>query len=133
MTTNSRTWFYNEPEHRPYYIEERVNQNLWAMRFGSIYLDCVRAEPPFLMEGVWNGMTIGLEWQPNVWLKVSADKENQTLIAGFAQMLQFLPTFGYTNTEGVYVVEWWREEGEKRYEAIKGNPTFTNVKRYKAR
>src|ERR1044071_7271341 len=62
MTTNSRTWFYNEPEHRPYYIEERVNQNLWASRFGSIYMDCVRAEPPFRMEGVWNNINVAIEW-----------------------------------------------------------------------
>ena len=67
MTTNSRTWFYNEPEHRPYYLEERVNQNLWASRFGSIYLDCVRAEPPFRMEGVWNGITVSIEWVPKDW------------------------------------------------------------------
>lgn len=132
MTTNSRTWFYTEPERRPYYIEERVNQNLWQMRFGNIYLDCVRAEPPFRMEGVWSGIKVAIEWVPNTYLRLTADSENQTLVAGFTQVLQFAPLFSYTDPNGTFVAEWWRtEEGEKRLGEIQGKPGYSNVKRYK--
>lgn len=131
MTTNSRTWFYNEPEHRPYYIEERVNQTLWANRFGSIYLDCVRAEPPFRMEGVWNGITVVIEWEANKWFKLQATQEDRTLLTGFSQVLQFPPTVSYTDDNGVFVAEWLRADPEKRLAEVKNRTSYTNVKTYK--
>ena len=131
MTTNSRTWFYNEPEHRPYYIEERVNQNLWANRFGSIYLDCVRAEPPFRMEGVWNGITVVLEWVPNTWLRLTCSREDRTILMGFSQVLQFPPTLSFTDENGNWVAEWWRKDAEKRFQEVQGHPNYTNIKTYK--
>lgn len=91
MTTNSRTWFYTEPEHRPYYIEERVNQNLWASRFGSIYLDCVRAEPPFRMEGVWNEIALSIEWVPNTWFTLRASQEDRTWFPGLPRCCSSRP------------------------------------------
>lgn len=134
MATNSRTWFYTEPEHRPYYIEERVNQNLWATRFGSIYLDCVRAEPPFRMEGVWNEIPLSIEWVPNNWFVLRAGKEDKTLVTGFTQVLQFPPTLSYNDfndESGTFVAEWRRADSEKRWQEIQGHPGYTNVKRYK--
>ncbi len=132
MTTNSRTWFYTEPEHRPYYIEERVNQNLWASRFGSIYLDCTRAEPPFQMEGVWNGITLTIEWLPNKWFTLRASREDRTLVSGFAQVLQFPPTLSYTDENGTFIAEWWRQDAAKRLQEIQGHPLYTNLKTYKS-
>lgn len=132
MTANSRTWFYTEPEHRPYYIEERVNQNLWASRFGAIYLDCVRAEPPFRMEGNWNEISIILEWVPNKWLKLITSQEDRTLISGFAQVLQFNPAVTFTDEDGTVYTEWWRTDGDKRLQEIEGHAKYTNVRTYKA-
>ncbi len=131
MATNARTWFYTEPEHRPYYIEERVNQNLWAMRFGSIYLDCVRAEPPFRMEGAWNGIHLAIEWVPNTWFKLFVDKEDKTLVTGLSQTLQLVPAFSYVNENGQFVAEWWRTDGEKHYQEAKGHPNYSSIKTYK--
>jgi hypothetical protein len=131
MTTNSRTWFYTEPEHRPYYIEERVNQTLWATRFGSIYLSCTHAEPPFKMEGVWNGISLTIEWVPNQWFTLRANKEDRTLVGGFAQVLQFPPTLSYTDENDTFVAEWRRVDAAKRLQQIQGHPTYTNVKTYK--
>ncbi len=133
MTTSSRTWFYNEPEHRPYYIEERVNQNLWASRFGSIYLDCTRAEPPFKMEGKWNGITLSIEWLPNKWFVLRSSKEDRTVITAFAQILQFLPTLTYSTEDGTVVTEWHRdaESGSRRLLDVQGHPTYFNIKTYK--
>jgi hypothetical protein len=132
MTTNSRTWFYNEPEHRPYYIEERVNQTLWASRFGSIYLDCTHAESPFKMEGKWNGVSVTIEWVPNKWFTLRTDKEDSTLIRGFRQVLDFLPTLTYTEEDGTVVTEWHRgEEAARRLQDVGGRPNYFNVKTYK--
>jgi hypothetical protein len=133
MSTNSRTWFYTEPEHRPYYIEERVNQNLWANRFGSIYLDCVRAEPPFKMEGKWNGINLNIEWQPNNWFVLRASREDRTLISGFSQVLQMLPVVTYTSEDGLVATEWRRDpaEGVRRLQEVKSHATAYNVKTYK--
>ena len=131
MTTNSRTWFYTEPEHRPYYIEERVNQNLWANRFGSIYLDCVHAEPPFRMEGVWNGITLSIEWEVNKRFTLRASKEDRTLLTGFSQVLQFAPSYSYIDESGEFVAEWYRGDASKRILEIKGHPNYTNVRTYK--
>jgi hypothetical protein len=131
MTTNSRTWFYTEPEHRPYYIEERVNQNLWAMRFGNIYLDCVRAEPPFKMEGIWNGIQLSIEWEANKYFRLISDREDRTLITGFAHVLQFNPTVSFTNENGLLYTEWWRTDGDKRMQKIQGHPLYSAVKTYK--
>ena len=133
MATNARTWFYSEPEHRPYIIEERVNHTLWANRLGSIYLDCVHAEPPFRMEGKWNEMTVILEWVPKTWFKVFIEREDRSLVAGLSQVLQFTPAFSYVNENGQFVCEWWRQDGEKKYEEIKGHPTYTQIKTYKKR
>ena len=130
MAANSRTWFYTEPEHRPYYIEERVNQNLWATRFGGIYLDCVQAEAPFRMEGVWHNTKITIEWVPNDWFTLTTDKEAKDLIVGFTQILQFSPAVSYTSDE-VFIAEWRRKDAAKRLLEIKGHAQYTNIKTYK--
>ncbi|HVO41056.1 MAG TPA: hypothetical protein VMT34_00460 [Aggregatilineales bacterium] len=131
MTTTSRTWFYSEPEHRPYYIEERVNQTLWAARFGTLYLDCVRAEPPFRMEGVWHGVHVTIEWVPNDWFMLTTDKEAKDLITGFAQVLQFPPTLSYFNPEGQSIAEWRRKDAAKRLQESQGQPQYSDIKTYK--
>jgi hypothetical protein len=131
MASNARSWFYTEPEHRPYYIEERVNQNLWATRFGSIYLDCVRAEPPFRMEGVWNGIRVTIEWVPNQWFTLRTDKEDTTLLVGFSQVLHLTPTVSYLDDNGEFIVEWRRSDAEKRLQEIQGHATYRNIKTFK--
>ena len=133
MSTNSRTWFYTEPEHRPYYIEERVNQNLWANRLGSIYLDCVHAEPPFKMVGKWNGIDVNIEWQPNQWFVLRTTREDRTLISGFSQVLQMLPAVTFSSDDGLVTTEWRRDkaEGDRRLQEVKGHATAYNVKTYK--
>jgi hypothetical protein len=132
MTASSRTWFYTEPEHRPYFIEERVNQNLWATRFGSIYLDCVRAEPPFRMEGKWNGIDLSIEWLPNKWFVLRATRDDKTLVTGFAQVLQMLPVITFTDTDGTIVTEWHRDSelAKRRVQDIGSSPQYSAVKTY---
>jgi hypothetical protein len=133
MTTNARTWFYTEPEHRPYYIEERVYQTLWANRFGSIYLDCVRAEPPFKMISKWNGIDLSIEWQSNQWFVLRVSREDQTLIRGFSQVLQMLPAVTYSSEDGLVTTEWRRDPADaaRRLQEVKSHATAYNVKTYR--
>jgi hypothetical protein len=88
-------------------------------------------EPPFRMEGIWNGMKLAIEWLPNVWFKLYAEREDRDLIKGLSQVLQFVPSFSYNDVDGTFIAEWWRQDGEKKYEDIKGHPNFTNIKTYK--
>ena len=133
MSTNSRTWFYNEPEHRPYFIEERVNQNLWANRFGSIFLSCVKAEPPFKMTGKWNGIDLAIEWLPKVWFTLQASREDKTVINGFSQVLQMLPVLSFTQEDGSVITEWHRDaaSGARRLQEVKNRANVYNVKTYR--
>jgi hypothetical protein len=131
MAANSRTWFYTEPEHRPYLIEERVNSNLWASRFGSIYLDCTRAESPFQMEGVWQGIKVVIEWVPNQWFVLRTDQESLALVQGFTKVLALNPTLSYTDDNGTFTCEWRRNDADKRLQEIQGHPKYTAIKTYK--
>jgi hypothetical protein len=89
MATNASTWFYAEPEHRAYLIEERVNHTFWSQRIASIYLDCTSQEPPFRMAGEWSGIPVALEWVPNEYLTLTTapgEKADQ-LIVGIKEIL----------------------------------------------
>ena len=85
------------------------------------------------MEGVWNGINVSIEWQPNKWFTLRSSQEHRTLIGGFVQVLGFTPALSYTDENGTFVVEWWRGEDEKtkRLQEIMGHPIYTNLKTYK--
>lgn len=133
MATTSRTWFYNEPEHRPYFIEQRVNQNLWATRFGSIYLSCIRAEPPFRMTGKWSGMDIAIEWLPKQWFTLLTSRVDKTVVSGFTQVLQMPPTLSFTQEDGSVLTEWHRDPASaaQRLQDVRNRANVYNVTTYK--
>lgn len=133
MATNASTWFYKEPEHRAYLIEERVNHTFWGNRIAALYLDCVRDEPPFRMEGEWRGMPVALEWVPNDYLTLTtrAEDDTEALIVGVKEILGFLPTISYVDPQGQLATEWHVKEIAERLREIQGNPNYRNVKRYK--
>lgn len=134
MTTNASTWFYAEPEHRAYLIEERVNQSLWANRINGAQLKCIHAEPPFRMSGTWNGLPVTLEWTPNEYVILTAQSEHpkiNSLLIGFKEVLGFVPTISYVTPEGIFVTEWRRASANAQIEAIERNPAYRNIKRYK--
>lgn len=133
MSTNASTWFYAEPEHRAFLIEERVNQTLWSNRIGSIYLDCTSEKPPFKMNGEWTGIHVEMEWVPNEYLMLRTDPhENaEMLVIGVKEVLGFLPTISYIDMDGRLITEWYVKGAEQRIQEIQGNPKYRNVKRYK--
>ena len=108
MATNASTWFYREPEHEAYLLEERVNHTFWANRIYALYLDCTNAEPPFRMEGVWHDLPVAVEWVPNQYFTLTTQPGElaDLLIVGIKEVLGFKPAISYMNPAGELTVEW---------------------------
>lgn len=134
MATDSRRWFYSTPEPRPYFIEERINHTLWKNRLQSVYMNCVQAEPPIIMEGNWNGMPLEFEWVPGDYFILRAGEKRRELIGVIRQMLFNLPpALEYENPQGMHVVEWHTDGGEDRWAALQGNPAYQGLRRIVAK
>lgn len=133
MATNASTWFYSEPEHKPYLIEERVNHTFWSNRITSLHLACTHSEPPFQMEGEWRSVPLAIEWVPGDYLALTTrSAEDVTpLLLGIKEILGFAPTISYVDPEGAMVTQWYATDIEGRIQSIQGNPNFRQIKRYK--
>ena len=133
MSTNASTWFYTEPEHRPYLIEERVNHTFWANRIAAVHLDCTSAEPPFRMDGVWHDQPITIEWVPNQYftLTTRATSDTEALLIGVKEILGFSPAISYSDPDNNFITEWHVKEVGQRVQEIQGNPNYHQIKKYK--
>lgn len=131
MTTTAKTWFYNTPEKNAYAIGERVRTNFWDARFGGIWLDTVRAEPPFLMTGHYQNSKIELEWQPGQWCMLRTEPESSALATGVANILDFKPAFKYEDPQGHTVWEWRLSDVNARWQALQGHPEYGRLERLK--
>jgi hypothetical protein len=133
MATNASTWFYREPEHRAYLIEERVNHTFWSNRIAAIHLDCTSEEPPFRMEGEWHGTPVAIEWVPNDYftLMTQLTDHAESLVIGIKEILGFVPAISYVDPSGNFVTEWHVKEMAQRIQEIQGNPSYHQIKRYK--
>lgn len=132
MATNATTWFYAEPEHNAYLLEERINHTFWANRIADIYFDCVSAEPPFRMTGVWRGQPLTIEWVPQDYFTLIAAPGSETdlLLVGIKEILGFLPALSYVGPDGQMTVQWYFKDAQARMQAIQGNPNYASIKRY---
>jgi hypothetical protein len=133
MATNASTWFYTEPEHNAFLIEERVNHTFWSNRISALYLDCASIEPPFRMTGDWRGLPVTIEWEPNNYLVLCTrpGDDADSLIVGIKEILGFTPTISYVDPDGYLVAEWYVHQADQRIHEIQGNPNYRNIKRYK--
>lgn len=132
MATNATTWFYQEPETgRPYFITERLTHTFWANRLSGIYLDCVRAEAPYRVEGTYNGGPIAMEWQVNDYFILESDHENKDVVTVCSEVLGFRPAVSYMDSDGIHVTEWHVKGSADRLREVQGNPAFRNVKKYR--
>ncbi|MBI5667060.1 MAG: hypothetical protein HZC41_03560 [Chloroflexi bacterium] len=129
MATDARTWFYTTPEPRPYFIEERVNHTLWKNRLQGLSMSCVQATAPIKMEGVWNGMPVQFEWQPGKYFILRSGREVKELIGVLRQILMMRPALAYTDTNGLFTVEWHTDGGARRWQEVKGNPEYQGARR----
>jgi hypothetical protein len=132
MATNASTWFYHEPEHRAYMIEERVNHTFWGNRIAAIHLDCTSEEPPFRMVGEWHGLPVQIEWIPNDYFKLTTrlSDEADSLLIGIKEILGFPPVMSFVEPGGDFVAEWYVKDATQRIQEIQGNPNYHHIKRY---
>lgn len=131
MTTTAKTWFYSAPEKNAYAIGERVRTNFWDARFGGIWLETVRVEPPILMTGQYQGSKIELEWEPGKWCRLRTHPESSPLATGVANILGFKPAFKYEDAKGNAVWEWRVSDAEARWQAVQGKPEFGKLEKLK--
>lgn len=124
MASSARTWFYEVPENRPYWLQERVNSTLWMARLMDVYFVTERAEAPFRMAAVWKGKPLVIEWEPKQWFRLSAAQDAPAVVAAFSNILQMPTALTYTSSDGQVITEWHRDGGEARWREIQGNPTF---------
>ena len=132
MSTTAGTWFYDQPEHQPYLITERLNGTFWAARIVGAYWRCVRAEPPFRAEGYIGEHILELEWAPGEWLALRgpADAPLDNLVDAISQrILAFHPTLTYLDPDGRRIYEWHRAGGSQRWNQIQGRPEFIQPRR----
>ncbi len=135
MTTNARTWFYEEPEHNGYALVERLNSTLWGARVGQVIMaQCLSAEPPFRVRGFWRDTPIELEWVPKQWLALRGSIDLRELVQQLSHVLGFKPAFRYDDGEDCHVYEWHRDEaqGHERWQAIQGKPLYKHPERFAA-
>ena len=133
MATNASTWFYHEPEHEAYLIEERVNHTFWANRIYALYLDCTSAEPPFRMEGVWHDLPVAIEWVPNQYFTLTTPPGElaDQLIVGIKEILGLKPAISYVDASGEMTTEWLVGDAAERIQEIQGNPNYSRIRLYK--
>lgn len=127
MATSSRTWFYTTPEPRPYFIEERINNNLWKNRLQGMYMNCVSAKPPIRMEGNWYGITVEFEWVPGDYFTLRTSEERKDLIGVLRQMLMLRPALAYMDESGLHVVEWHMDGGAARWAELQGSARYQGL------
>jgi hypothetical protein len=131
MTTTSATWFYRDPERIAYYLEERVNQTFWQARLNGLWLDCVSAEPPYRMSGVWREVPVEIEWVPGEFfiLRVPSDSDSSDFVNAVSHVLALSPAFNYTDPDERLVTEWHVDGGKARWQDIQGKAAFANLQR----
>lgn len=132
MSTNATTWFYSEPEtNRPYYITERLTHTFWANRLSGIYLNCVKADAPYRVEGAWEGQDVAMEWEVRNFFRLISDRETKPLITVCSEVLGFRPTLSYVDGNDQFVTEWFLNKEHDRLREVQGDPAYRNVKKYR--
>ncbi len=127
MSTNARTWFYEEPEHDGFALVERLNATFWAARVGQILCTaCVHAEPPFKCRGQWRDEPFEIEWEPRRCLILRGATELGELIPQLSRVLGFKPAFRYVDAEDWHVYEWHlgAENERAAWQALQGKPAY---------
>ena len=132
MATNATSWFYAEPETgRPFFISERVNHTFWSNRITDVYFTCTQATAPYLLVGIWAGMEVELEFEPNAVFILRMAREDKRFIKGVQEILGFKPTVAYSDADRRHVVEWYVTQADKRLQEVQSNSSLRDVKVYK--
>ena len=130
MSTNAWTWFFNEPEHEPYLITERLNGTFWQARVVDIYWRCTQATSPYQATGYAGEHAIGIAWEPNAWLslRVPAGFDADDLVKAITQRILTVPPVLTYEQNGSHVYEWVLEGGQSRYAELEADQTLSALK-----
>ena len=132
MSTNARTWFYQEPEKNAFAIVERLNGTFWQARVVQvIFTACVQMDPPVKVQGFWRDETIEVEWQPKEWFALRAKADPADLLAHVTHIVGMKPAFRYEDPDGRHVIEWHRDaaQSQSRWQSLQGQPAYKGVQR----
>lgn len=132
MSANAATWFYQEPEHHPYLISERLNGTFWQARIVGVYWRCMKSDPPFRAVGYAGDKLLELEWQPGQWvaLKIPQGYDAGELVQNISTRILAMPaTLTYGDVEGRKVTEWHADGGSHRWSEIQGSAGFRHPER----
>lgn len=132
MSTNAGSWFYREPEHRPYLISERLNGTFWQARIVGITWRCVSAEPPFRAVGYWGEHQVEMSWEAGQWLalKVPPDVEASSLVEAVSKRVLAMPAaLTYGDSQGHQITEWRTDGGDQRWSDIQGKAGYVRPRR----
>ncbi len=124
MAATAASWFYRTPENNAYLLAERVNGTFWDNRYGGVLLTVVKADAPFVMQGVYLGSEVRMEWEPTKWLRLATNPPAPSLVEGVANILRRKPTLSFDDANGESVVEWWLEGADKRWAELQGKAAF---------
>ena len=122
-------WFYGTKRPSAYATAELLQQEFWWQRLYETYVACVRAERPHLLRGYWKGHVFDLELEPRKSLICRSDAELPWVHKTLTRSLRCKPAFRYQDGEDRYVLEWWVEGREARWQAMQGKPEFKNLAR----
>ncbi len=132
MSTNARTWFYEQPEKSLYLITERLNGTFWQARIVGMYWRCVQVEPHYRAIGYAGNRLLELAWVPGQWLSLKAPHgfDIDPLVEAVTQrVLGRPPCVTYATHDNEQVFEWHVDGGDKRWSEIQGRGEFVRPRR----
>jgi hypothetical protein len=132
MSGNAGTWFYAEPEARPYYVTERLNSTFWQARVVGVYWRCDRAEAPFHAQGLTDGYTLDMEWQPGQWLRLIAPAglDVSGMVKSISgRILAMKACIAYHDKDGRQFFEWHTDGGKHRWTEIQGKAGYVKPRK----
>ena len=129
MLDTKHHWFYGTRRPSAYATAEQLQQEFWMHRSYETHVTCVRAELPYVFRGYWKGHAFELELDPGKSLVCRSDAELPWVVETLTRSLRCGPAFRYQDSEDRYVLEWWTEGHQARWQAMQGQPNFRNLVR----
>jgi len=130
MNTFSQKWFFQNPGIIPHNIAETVRQSLWSSGLYSIWFDTVNANVPYKLMGQYSDVSMELEWQPSMWLRLRSEKDVSTLKNHLSWLLEIEPSLQFVDHMNWEVCEWHLQDFDERWREISGNPMYSSPLRF---
>jgi hypothetical protein len=83
-----------------------------------MWFTCVKDQPPYVCDGLWNGQPFEVEWQPMDYVLLRAKEPPKDLRAAFERVLGHRALAAYKDGQGQVVVEWRVQNPQARFEEL---------------